>query len=54
MRHPTEPANHKCLTATVLAVFVAFAALIAAREWSAHDDQALRLAMLPIYAKVNR
>ena len=54
MRHPTQPANHSRLLATVLAVFVAFAALIAAREWSEHDDAMLRLAMLPIYAKVNR
>ena len=41
MRHSPEPANHSRLLATVAAVLVCFAALIAAKAWDEHDAAAI-------------
>lgn len=44
MRHPTEPTNHRCLTAVVVGLLVCFAGYIALQ--SDHDnDTQIRLQM---------
>lgn len=45
MRHNTEPTNHKCLTAVVVAVFLCFVAMVA---WQAdkENDAAIRFQLI--------